>query len=38
MKKVLVACFSASNAKWEKGRQINRPNESEIKKWLAEVL
>lgn len=27
-----------SNAKWEKGRQINRPNESEIKKWLAEVL
>lgn len=27
-----------SNAKWEKGREINRPNESEIKKWLAEVL
>ena len=27
-----------SHAKWEKGRQINRPTESEIQKWLAEVL
>ena len=26
------------NVKWIKGRQINRPNENEIKKWLDEVL
>ena len=24
--------------KWEKGVQINRPNETEIKKWLGIVL
>ena len=24
--------------KWEKGVQINRPNETEIKKWLGNVL
>ena len=28
----------SGDVKWEKGRQINRPNESEIKKWLEEVL
>ena len=28
----------SGDTKWEKGRQINRPNESEIKKWLEEVL
>ena len=26
------------DVKWGKGVQINRPNEGEIKKWLAEVL
>ena len=26
------------DVKWEKGRQINRPNESEIRRWLDEVL
>lgn len=25
------------SAKWMKGRQINRPNENEIRKWLEEV-
>jgi len=24
--------------KWAKGRQINRPNEAEIRRWLEEVL
>ena len=28
----------SGNVKWEKGRQINRPNESEIRKWLDSVL
>ena len=28
----------SGNAKWEKGRQINRPNENEIRKWLDSVL
>ncbi len=28
----------AANVKWEKGVQINRPNEKEIKKWLNKVL
>ena len=26
------------DVKWEKGRQINRPNEVEIRHWLSEVL
>ena len=26
------------DVKWEKGRQINRPNETEIRRWLSEVL
>ena len=26
------------NVRWEKGVQINRPNENEIKKWLDKVL
>ena len=26
------------NVRWEKGAQINRPNEKEIKKWLDKVL
>lgn len=26
------------DVKWGKGKQINRPNEAEIKKWLDEVL
>lgn len=25
-------------AKWMKGRQINRPNENKIRKWLEEVI
>ncbi|HEY9574368.1 MAG TPA: flavodoxin [Lachnospiraceae bacterium] len=28
----------SSEVKWEKGRQINRPNEAEIRRWLKEVL
>ena len=28
----------SGDVKWEKGRQINRPNENEIKKWLEDVL
>lgn len=28
----------SSNITWEKGIQINRPNESEIRKWLDKVL
>ena len=28
----------SGDVKWEKGRQINRPNESEIRRWLDEVL
>lgn len=28
----------SGNVKWEKGRQINRPNELEIRKWLDSVL
>ena len=27
----------SSEVKWEKGRQINRPNETEIRRWLDEV-
>ena len=26
------------DVKWEKGRQINRPREAEIRRWLDEVL
>ena len=26
------------DAKWIKGREINRPNENEIKKWINEIL
>ena len=26
------------DVKWAKGRQINRPNEAEIRRWLGEVL
>ena len=26
------------NVTWMKGRQINRPNENEIRKWLEEIL
>ncbi len=28
----------SGDVKWEKGRQINRPNEAEIRRWLDEVL
>ena len=28
----------SGDVKWEKGRQLGQPNESEIKKWLEEVL
>lgn len=28
----------SKDVKWMKGKQINRPNENEIKKWLASVL
>lgn len=28
----------SGDVKWGKGKQINRPNEAEIKKWLDEVL
>ena len=28
----------SGEVKWEKGRQINRPNEAEIRHWLDEVL
>ena len=28
----------AGDVKWAKGRQINRPNEAEIRRWLNEVL
>ena len=28
----------SGDAKWAKGRQINRPNENEIKKWLDGIL
>ena len=28
----------SGDVKWEKGRQINRPNENEIKKWLDGIL
>ena len=28
----------AGDVKWEKGRQINRPKEAEIRRWLEEVL
>ena len=28
----------SGDVKWEKGRQINRANEAEIRRWLDEVL
>ena len=28
----------SGEVKWEKGRQINRANEAEIRRWLDEVL
>ena len=28
----------SGDVKWEKGRQINRPNEAEIRRWLDNVL
>lgn len=28
----------SGNVTWMKGRQINRPNENEIRKWLEEIL
>ena len=28
----------SGDVKWAKGKQINRPNESEIRRWLSEVL
>ena len=28
----------SDNVTWMKGRQINRPNENEIRKWLEEIL
>ena len=28
----------SSDAEWARGRQINRPNEAEIRRWLNEVL
>ena len=28
----------SSDVKWARGRQINRPNEAEIRRWLDEVL
>lgn len=28
----------SGDVKWAKGRQINRPNEAEIRRWLEEVL
>lgn len=28
----------SGDVKWAKGRQINRPNEAEIRRWLSEVL
>jgi hypothetical protein len=28
----------SGDVKWAKGRQINRPNEAEIRRWLNEVL
>ena len=28
----------SDNVKWAKGKQINRPNETEIRRWLNEVL
>ena len=28
----------SGEVRWAKGRQINRPNEAEIRRWLAEVL
>jgi flavodoxin len=28
----------SGDAEWERGRQINRPNEAEIRRWLNEVL
>ena len=28
----------SSSVNWKKGKQISRPNEAEIRKWLAEVL
>lgn len=28
----------SGNVMWMKGRQINRPNENEIRKWLEEIL
>ena len=28
----------SSDVQWAKGRQINRPNESEIRRWLGEIL
>ena len=35
-KKIIPFC--TSGVKWEKGRQINRPREAEIRRWLDEVL
>ena len=29
---------TAGDVKWEKGRQINRPREAEIRRWLDEML
>ena len=43
-KKIIPFCTSggsgnvAGDVKWAKGRQINRPNEAEIRRWLNEVL
>ena len=28
----------SGEVRWAKGRQINRPNEAEIRRWLDEVL
>ena len=28
----------SGEVQWAKGKQINRPNEAEIRRWLSEVL
>lgn len=32
-----IARAAGGDVKWRKGRQINRPNEAEIKKWLSSL-
>ena len=36
--KTIAPFCTSGDVKWAKGRQINRPNEAEIRRWLGEIL